>query len=254
MRCNIRVSVITPVYNGAGHIRDTIESVLGQTYKNIEYIVVDGGSTDGTMEIVKEYEPLFQGRMKYVSEKDKGIYNAMNKGIRMSCGQLIGIINSDDYYDKNAVQNILDNMGNVKYQVVYGYLGMLKGNQYYGMSKKTHNSLETVMLPHPTCFVTRAVYQKYGLYLEWLKASADYELMLRLRSKKDVAFIQVKTVIAYFREGGISSSSRCYLEGEIVRVMYQIITPWEFGKRILRFIKQRFMGWLLDDKETAHKV
>lgn len=254
MKYNIRVSVITPVYNGAEHIRDTIESVLGQTYKNIEYIVVDGGSTDGTMEIVKEYEPLFQGRMKYVSEKDKGIYNAMNKGIRMSCGQLIGIINSDDYYDKNAVQNILDNMGNAKYQVVYGYLGMLKGNQYYGMSKKTHNGLETVMLPHPTCFVTRAVYQKYGLYLEWLKASADYELMLRLRNKKGVVFIQVKTVIAYFREGGISSGSRCYLEGEIVRVMYQIITPWEFWKRVLHFIKQRFRDWLLDDKGAAKKA
>jgi len=198
MKCNIRASVITPVYNGAGHIRDTIESVLGQTYKNIEYIVVDGGSTDRTMEIVKEYEPLFHGRMKYVSEKDKGIYNAMNKGIRMSSGQLIGIINSDDYYDRNAVQNIVDNMGDAECQVVYGYLGMLKGNQYYGVSKKTHNSLKTVMLPHPTCFVTRSVYQRYGLYLEWFKASADYELMLRLRSKKDVAFIQGKTVIASF--------------------------------------------------------
>ena len=253
MKCNIRVSVITPVYNGVEHIRDTIESVLGQAYKNIEYIVVDGGSTDGTMEIVKEYEPLFHGRMKYVSEKDKGIYNAMNKGIRMSCGQLIGIINSDDYY-KDAVQNIVDNMGNAKYQVIYGYLGMLKGNQYYGLSKKTHNGLETVMLPHPTCFVTRAVYQKYGLYLEWFKASADYELMLRLRSKKDVVFIQVKTVIASFRAGGISSGARCYLEGEIARVMHKVITPWEFGKRVLRFIKQQSLDWLLDDKGTSQKA
>lgn len=136
MKCNIRVSVITPVYNGAEHIRDTIESVLGQTYKNIEYIVVDGGSTDRTMEIVKEYEPLFQGRMKYVREKDKGIYNAMNKGICMSAGQLIGIINSDDYYDRNAVQNIIDNMGDAECHVVYGYLELLKGNQYYGLSKR----------------------------------------------------------------------------------------------------------------------
>lgn len=254
MKCNIRASVITPVYNGAGHIRDTIESVLGQTYKNIEYIVVDGGSTDRTMDIVKEYEPLFHGRMKYVSEKDKGIYNAMNKGIRMSSGQLIGIINSDDYYDRNAVQNIVDNMGDAECQVVYGYLGMLKGNQYYGVSKKTHNSLKTVMLPHPTCFVTRSVYQRYGLYLEWFKASADYELMLRLRSKKDVAFIQVKTVIASFRAGGISSGSRCYLEGEIARVMHKVITPWEFEKRVLRFIKQRFLDWLLGDKGTAQKA
>lgn len=254
MKCNIRVSVITPVYNGAEHIRDTIESVLGQTYKNIEYIVVDGGSTDRTMEIVKEYEPLFHGRMKYVSEKDKGVYNAMNKGIRMSAGQLIGIINSDDYYDRNAVQNIVDNMGDAECQVVYGYLRLLKGNQYYGLSKKTHNGLETVMLPHPTCFATRAVYQKYGLYLEWLKASADYELMLRLRSKKDVVFIQVKTVIASFRAGGISSGARCYLEGEIARVMHKVITPWEFGKRVLRFIKQRSLDWLLDDKGTAQKA
>ncbi len=94
-----KVSIVTPCLNSEKTIRDTIESVLYQTYKNIEYIIVDGSSTDNTVKIIKEYLPKFHGRMKFVSEKDNGIYNAMNKGIKMSSGNIIGIINSDDYYE-----------------------------------------------------------------------------------------------------------------------------------------------------------
>ena len=123
---NRKVSIITPCLNSEKTIEDTIKSVVNQTYKNIEYIVVDGGSRDRTMEIVKKYEPLFQGRMKYVSEPDKGIYNAMNKGIKMSTGSLIGIINSDDYYELYTIEHIVDNMTADKYQVLYGWLRVLQ--------------------------------------------------------------------------------------------------------------------------------
>lgn len=111
----MKVSIITPCLNSEKTIKDTMESVLKQTYKNIEYIVVDGGSTDGTMEIVKAYHSRFHGRMKYVSEKDNGIYEAMNKGIKLSSGRIIGIINSDDYYQYDAVSNIVENMTDEKY-------------------------------------------------------------------------------------------------------------------------------------------
>ena len=99
----MKISIITPCLNSAKTIRQTIESVLNQTYQDIEYIIVDGASTDGTLEIIQEYEDQFQGRMQYVSEPDNGIYDAMNKGIRMSHGNVIGIINSDDFYEEDAV-------------------------------------------------------------------------------------------------------------------------------------------------------
>ncbi len=187
MGCDVLVSIITPVYNGEKTIRDTIESVLRQTYKNIEYIVIDGASTDHTMEIVKEYEPLFQGRLKCVSEKDSGIYNAMNKGIRLSTGQLIGIINSDDYYEFDAVEKVVSVMSDDFYQVIYGYLRIIEKGGESRVTKVHKDSGK--MIAHPTCFLTRTVYQKYGMFLEWFETFADYELMLRLYGKSAGRFI-----------------------------------------------------------------
>ena len=99
----MKISVITATYNSGATVRDTMESVLRQTYGDVEYIVIDGSSTDGTMDIVKEYEPRFQGRMKWISEPDKGIYDAMNKGIAMATGDVVGLLNSDDFYTSDRV-------------------------------------------------------------------------------------------------------------------------------------------------------
>lgn len=222
MGCDVLVSIITPVYNGEKTIRDTIESVLRQTYKNIEYIVIDGASTDHTMEIVKEYEPLFQGRLKCVSEKDSGIYNAMNKGIRLSTGQLIGIINSDDFYELDAVETIVSVMSDDLYQVIYGYLRIMERGGESRVTKVHKDSGK--MIAHPTCFLTRAVYQKYGMFLEWFRSAADYELMLRLYEKSDVRFILIKSVIANFRTGGVSYSRRAFFEADIAKMMHGKLT------------------------------
>ena len=105
--CGVKCSIITVSYNSSKTIEKTINSVLSQTYKDVEYIIVDGASSDGTVEIIKEYEPLFEGRMKWISEPDNGIYFAMNKGIQMAKGELIGIINSDDWYENDAVEKIV---------------------------------------------------------------------------------------------------------------------------------------------------
>ena len=103
----MKISVITATYNSAITVRDTFESVLAQTYKDIEYIVVDGLSKDNTIDIVKEYEPKFEGRMRWISEKDKGIYDAMNKGISMATGDVVGILNSDDFYTSNDSLSVI---------------------------------------------------------------------------------------------------------------------------------------------------
>lgn len=226
MKCS-KVSIITPCLNSEKTIRDTIESVLRQTYKNIEYIIVDGGSTDNTIPIIEGYIPLFQGRLRYISEKDKGIYDAMNKGIKMSRGCLIGIINSDDYYEDATVEKVVDRYRENSEQVIYGYLGLLLGNNRIKIQNFSHKNLHQNMIPHPTCFVSRRVYQKYGLFRKAFKITADYELMVRLY-EKNVEFIQIPEVLANFRVGGMSSSSRTLIEKSTVKLLYRYISFREY--------------------------
>jgi Glycosyltransferases involved in cell wall biogenesis len=226
MKCS-KVSIITPCLNSEKTIRDTIESVLNQTYKNIEYIIVDGGSTDNTIRIIEEYIPLFQGRMRYISEKDKGIYDAMNKGIKMSKGCLIGIINSDDYYEDTTVEKVVRRYCKNSEQVIYGYLGLLLGNNRIRIQNFSHKNLHQNMIPHPTCFVSRKVYQKYGLFRKAFKITADYELMVRLY-EKNVEFIQIPEVLANFRVGGASSSNRTLIEKSTVKLLYRYISLKEY--------------------------
>ena len=204
----MKIAIITPCLNSAKTIRQTIESVLNQTYQDIEFIIVDGASTHGTLEIIQEYEDQFQGRMQYVSEPDNGIYDAMNKGIRMSHGNVIGIINSDDFYEEDAVDNVVMHLGREKYQVIYGYCKMFDGCHCAGILRRSHRNLPQEMIPHPTCFLTRSIYKKFGLFLESFKIAGDYELMLRLYLSDRVKFVQINRVIANFRMGGISSFSK----------------------------------------------
>ena len=117
----MKISIITASYNRGKTIRHTVESVLRQTYPDFEYIVVDGGSTDNSIDIVKEYQVAFKGRLKWISERDKGIYDAMNKGIRIATGDVVGILNSDDFYtDENVLQTVADNFVNHSVDAVYG--------------------------------------------------------------------------------------------------------------------------------------
>lgn len=231
-----KVSIITPCLNSEKTIRDTIESVLKQTYTNIEYIIVDGKSTDSTLSIIQEYMPLFQGRLRYVSEKDKGIYNAMNKGIRLSTGQVIGIINSDDYYENDAVEKIVQRYVAGKYQVIYGHLRVLTLPRGSYICKDNHKQLLKRMIPHPTCFVTRNVYRDFGLYLESFKLASDYELMLRLNKTGKVKFESVNEVLADFRLGGASKHKRIKHEVSFIRFWYGGLSVKELIEKVIEDI------------------
>ncbi len=221
-----KVSIITPCLNSKKTIRQTIESVLNQTYENIEYIIVDGGSTDGTLAVIREYAPLFQGRLKYVSEKDRGIYDAMNKGIRLSTGRMIGIINSDDWYEPDAVEQIMSEWSwSEKYQVIYGYCKVFENDRIKLIMKNRHEGLPKAMISHPTCFVTREIYQDFGMFLRAFRILGDYELMIRLHNSRQVSFIQIKKILANYRTGGASDNPKLYAkEYSIVHYLHGLQT------------------------------
>jgi glycosyltransferase involved in cell wall biosynthesis len=200
------VSIITVVFNGERYLEQTILSVINQTCKNIEYIVIDGGSTDGTLDIINKYD----GRIDYwVSEPDSGIYDAMNKGIRLARGEIIGIINSDDYYIDNAVEKIVETAGREpEAWVFHADMRFEKAN---GMSE-TWRSKETLSrsdfyhmpINHPTAFVRAACYEKYGVFDTRYKVAADYDLVVRYLFDCNVKFRYVKETLVVMREGGIS--------------------------------------------------
>ena len=243
---NIKCSIITTSYNSAATIEQTILSVLNQTYENIEYIIVDGASTDGTVDIIKRYEPEFKGRMHWVSEPDEGIYYAMNKGIERSQGELVGILNSDDTYEADAVKTMVEAMGDEKYQVVYGAVNTWRGEELVERSFASHEILPDEMICHPGCFVTKSVYEDFGVFNTRYVSVADFEFMARLSGIKEVVFHPVDKVVTNFYMGGMSASDRAYMDllkyqsdmGKISKVKY----AWHCVLQKMIDIKRKLVG------------
>lgn len=249
----VKFSIITICYNSGQTIECTIKSVLAQKYTNFEYIIVDGGSTDSTLEIVKKYEPLFAGRLKWKSEPDHGIYDAMNKGILRSNGDIIGIVNSDDWLEADALSNVYDSFVSNNKDENCLYCG---GIVYHknGMQRKWMANLKSfyeqthlyVMsgIRHPATFVPAKVYQKVGLFNDKMKLSADQDFILRC-FKASVKFIEVNQVLSNMAAGGFSTSGTK--------------KAWEYSKHdrkiMLRGFNKKglvyywlFYSWLLRNK------
>lgn len=205
MKKEILATIITPVYNGEKTIERTIESVLNQTYKNIQYIIVDGKSTDKTLEIIERKN--IDKRIKVISEKDKGIYDAMNKGINNSEGEIIGIINADDWYELDAVQKIVDEYkkSNGKLKVFYSDLKIYRDNKLLKVWRIKRLDLKKTMIPHPTVFIPKKIYKQFGNFKDKYKINADWDLLLRLSIKKEIEFQKIEGTLANFSVGGISS-------------------------------------------------
>lgn len=198
-----KVSIITVVYNGAKTIEQTIKSVLEQTYTNIEYIVIDGGSDDGTQQIVEKYRDSIAC---FISEADDGIYDAMNKGIQLAAGDIIGFINSDDWYARDAVENAVSCFMLEEAEIVYGkVVNVYPGGEERTAPKEPLEALWYEMaVPHPTVFIKKDVYERFGVFCPRYRLGADYDLLLRLYSQH-VKFGYVDRIIAYFRMGGLST-------------------------------------------------
>lgn len=230
----VKVSVITVCYNSETTVRKTIESVLHQTYDLVEYIIVDGASNDATMSIVEEYIPKFENRVKIVSEPDKGIYDAMNKGICMASGELIGILNSDDFYENDAIENMVNAMSTEQYQILYGFVRVLKNGDEYSIERQSHKFLNERMIGHPACFVTKSVYNDLGKYDLQYTSVADYDFMLRMSNQKEVKFIPVDAIIANFALGGMSASNEAWLDLLKLKRNYGMISEKRYKRELLK--------------------
>ncbi|MCL2682906.1 MAG: glycosyltransferase [Bacteroidales bacterium] len=211
----MKISIITVCYNSEKYIRSAIESVLNQTYSNIEHILVDGASKDTTMDIVKSYEPLFGGRMKWISEKDNGIYHAMNKGIALTTGDIVGILNSDDFYANNTILEKVErcfqekNTDAVYGDLVYVHADKIEKIQRYWKSKnyKKNAFRWGWMPPHPAFFVKKDVYEKHGPFNTNFSSAADYEFMLRVIHKEQIKLAYLPEILIKMRAGGESNQS-----------------------------------------------
>lgn len=209
------VSIITATYNSAATIADTMSSVLAQTYHDIEYWVVDGASTDETMTIVKSFEDKFQGRLHYISEPDRGIYDAMNKGIERCTGDVVGILNSDDYFTDNQVlENVAKALEKNNLDAVYGDIHFIhdgepdKTVRYYSSAMFRPFWLRFGFMPaHPSFYVRRDIYMKHGLYSLDYKIAADYEMMVRLFHTHRIRAKYMKMDFVTMRTGGASTKS-----------------------------------------------
>jgi glycosyltransferase involved in cell wall biosynthesis len=220
----MKVSIITVCFNSEKTIEDTLKSVQSQTYPNIEYIIIDGNSKDGTNKIVSKYENIVA---IHVSESDKGLYDAMNKGIALATGDIIGIINSDDVFaDEFVIEKIVDGFDDKSIDAVYSDLiyvsehNLNKPTRLY--SSKVFNKRMIkfgIMLPHPTFYVRKRCYEELGLYKTTYRVAADFELLARFMSK-GIKAIRLPFISVKMREGGISSSGllwRVHQNFEIVR-------------------------------------
>ncbi len=207
----MKISIVTPAFNSAATIRDTLESIKMQDYPDIEHIIVDGVSKDLTMEILAEYPHV----SKAVSEPDRGLYDAMNKGVRLATGDVVGILNSDDFYTHPQVlSRVAALFAETGADVLYAdleYVDMRDTTRVVRTWKagaiKPGCFLRGWMPPHPTFFVRRHLYEQFGLFNPELRFSADYELMLRFLLKNKVSACYLTEVTVRMRTGGASNAN-----------------------------------------------
>lgn len=249
----MKVSIITVCLNSEDTIERTIKSVINQSYKDIEYIIVDGKSTDKTLSIINRYKDKVS---KIVSEHDNGIYDAMNKGIQLSTGEIIGILNSDDWYETDAIHAIVDLFENTESEIIHGDIRFIYPD---GTSKDTQmddiNKLwYEMVVRHPATFVKREVYEQIGLFDCSYKIAADYEFILRCYSS-GIRFFYTNKILSNFSLTGISSTNHklCGEETRAISLKYadNAPDPYEVKKIVWEREQESELSELLTDCPQA---
>jgi len=228
MNENLLITVVTVVLNGEKTLERTIKSVLNQTYKNIEYIIVDGGSTDGTLEIIKRYENQIA---RWVSGKDKGIADAMNKGIEMATGDIIGILNADDRYELRALEKVAKNMSDS--DILAGNIERLTVKDEYCFLYRPTFNRSTDCGIHMGWFIRKEVYAKKKYDLKY-SIAADIDFIVSLHRSGKYRFRHLDEVLGYFYGGGVSSTRTC-------RTFYEISLIYLRHRQFFGLIKISFL-------------
>jgi glycosyltransferase len=248
----MKISIITVVYNNERTIKHALEAVLGQTYKDIEYVIIDGNSSDKTVEIIKN----FKDRLGYfISEKDAGIYDAMNKGVLAATGDVIGILNSDDLYqDATVIEAVMNQfIQDPTLDIVYGDLVYVKSDNVNKVVRKwKSNSYHNKFFdygnvpPHPSLFVKKIIYEEAGLFNLDFKLAADYEFMLRILKKHNFKSKYINIVIVKMRLGGATNQSFSNIKKQNIEILKAwkhnqlklpfLLMPARIIKRLIQFI------------------
>lgn len=230
------VSIITIVFNGEKYLEETIKSVLMQTYDNVEYIIVDGGSNDGTLDIIKKYEEQID---YWVSESDDGITDAFNKGISLCKGDIIGIINADDWYELDAIEKVVECCnqssvlcGNVQYWDEY--------EKDYIFSTNISGLLKEMTVNHPAVFVSRSIYKTFGAFDSRYEYAMDYELLLRFY-KEGIKFISIDSVLSNMRLAGVSDKNwtRSFREVRLAKIQHGESFIVAFSYNIMQLMRKK---------------
>ena len=210
----LKISIVTVSFNSEKTLADTIYSVLSQTYPNLEYIIVDGASKDNTLDIIRTYESQFNGRMKWISEPDRGLYDAMNKGICMATGDVVGILNSDDFFTSNDVlEKVADSFIGNDVDAVYGDIHFVRSDdlnrcvRYYSSRIFRRGLMRLGFIPaHPSFYCRRECFEKYGCYKTDYKIAADFDLLLRFIYVHRIRIKYLPMDMVTMRLGGASTS------------------------------------------------
>ena len=229
---NPLISVVTVVFNGGRTIEKTINSIINQTYDNIEYLIIDGASTDNTLDIIKKYEDKID---YWQSERDEGIYDAMNKGIRLATGDYIALLNADDWYELNTCEIVSKKIQLDRQDVYYGVLNYYDNDQLLKVEGYTINLLSCGMIAHPTCFVKNDVYKK-KLYDTNFKSASDYDLINWLVSN-NFKFCFCPDIVVNFSTGGMSSNKIGMMESLKIQLKYNHIS---FFYYLILFVYYKF--------------
>jgi glycosyltransferase involved in cell wall biosynthesis len=244
----MRVSIVTPAFRSIATLKDNIQSVKEQSYQQIEHIVVDGGSKDGSVELLSHYA---SSRLRFISEPDHGIYDAFNKGIKISEGDVIGILNSDDVYaNKDVIKRVIQVFHSTDCEIVYAdleYVSVTDSSRvvrYYSSKGFQVSSLKWGFIPaHPTVFLRRDVYEKVGLFNDSYKIAGDFEFLSRVFLSNQFTSHYIPEVLVKMRTGGTSNSSlrqrwKCNLE--VLRACRENKIPSNLAMLSLRYVPKLF--------------
>jgi len=239
-----KVSVVTTTYNDIENLKRILAEVKKQTYPNIEHIIVDGGSTDGTVDLLKELEEKEPGRISWMSEKDNGIYDAINKGICMATGDIVGCC-FDRYADEGVLMRMVEIMEKEGTDGVHGDLCYMNGDRIVRKWHQGQGVIRSGWMPgHPTLYLKKEVYDKFGLYRTDYRISGDYEFMVRILYRKEVTLSYLPEILIYMSHGGTSTNSlgayvESMMEGHRALVENHVPFAWVTDLcRVVRVLSQ----------------